>query len=34
MFRLYPAITDTDVRPAFVAFDTDYGFGFPAHASP
>jgi para-nitrobenzyl esterase len=30
-FRLYPAATDADVRPAFIAFDTDYGFGFPVH---
>jgi hypothetical protein len=30
-FRMYPAATDADVRDAFIAFDTDYGFGFPAH---
>jgi len=30
-FRMYPAATDADVRAAFIAFDTDYGFGFPVH---
>jgi carboxylesterase type B len=24
-----PAATDADVRAAFIALDTDYGFGFP-----
>jgi para-nitrobenzyl esterase len=31
MFRMYPAAADADVRRAFIALDTDYGFGFPAH---
>jgi para-nitrobenzyl esterase len=30
-FRIYPAATDADVRAAFIALDTDYGFGFPVH---
>jgi para-nitrobenzyl esterase len=30
-FGLYPAAADADVRRAFIALDTDYGFGFPAH---
>ena len=30
-FRLYPATTDADVHEAFACFDTDYGFGYPAH---
>jgi para-nitrobenzyl esterase len=29
--RLYPAATDADVRAAFMAFDTDDGYGFPVH---
>ncbi len=32
IFRTYPASTDADVRAAFIAFDTDYGFGEPVHA--
>jgi para-nitrobenzyl esterase len=31
VFRTYPAATDADVRPAFIAFDTDYGFGFSTY---
>jgi len=31
IFRQYPAATDADVRHAFSAFDTDYGWGFGAH---
>jgi para-nitrobenzyl esterase len=30
-FRIYPAPTDADVRSAFIALDTDYGFGHPVH---
>jgi len=30
-FKLYPAKSDADVRRAFIAFDTDYGYGFAAH---
>lgn len=30
-FNLYPAKSDADVRRAFIAFDTDYGYGFAAH---
>jgi para-nitrobenzyl esterase len=30
-FHLYPAGTDAEVRAAFMAFDTDYGYGFPVH---
>jgi para-nitrobenzyl esterase len=30
-FRMYPAASDAEVRPAFMAFDTDYGYGFPVH---
>ncbi len=30
-FRMYPAANDAEVRSAFIAFDTDYGFGFPVH---
>jgi para-nitrobenzyl esterase len=31
IFRAYPAARDADVRRAFIAFDTDYGFGFSAY---
>ena len=31
IFRMYPAVTDAEVRPAFIAFDTEYGFGFSAY---
>lgn len=31
IFRIYPAATDADARAAFIAFDTDYGFGFSVH---
>jgi para-nitrobenzyl esterase len=31
MLRLYPAATGAEVRPAFIALDTDYGYGFAAH---
>jgi para-nitrobenzyl esterase len=31
MFRMYPAATDADVRAVFIAFDTDWGWGFAAH---
>jgi para-nitrobenzyl esterase len=30
-FRIYPAATDANVRAAFIALNTDYGFGFPVH---
>ena len=31
LLRIYPAATDAEVRPAFIRFDTDYGFGFSVH---
>jgi para-nitrobenzyl esterase len=31
VFRMYPAATDADARAAFIALDTDYGFGFSVH---
>jgi len=31
LLRLYPAATDADVRAAFIALDTDWGWGFAAH---
>lgn len=31
MFRMYPAATDADVRDTFIAFDTDWGWGYGAH---